>query len=1209
MAKTHKTNIDIRLTATDKASKEIDDITSSYEDLVDEIKTVADNNKDINNEGIEDLAKSADKSTKSVTKLSSAFKGFAGNVGNKLKGAFKGVASGIASIVGNFGNIWTVGNDIVTLFNSINASQNKIKTSLNLTNDEAHQMRNIVSDVWTEGFGDVEGVTNNLISLQKNIKGLSKSDLSYLTSSTTVLSDVFEADTERLTGATGALMNEFGISAKDTMDFIAAGFTKGLDSAGDFLDTVNEYSNIFDDAGFSASQFFATLEAGKKTGVLGTDKVADTVKEGYLRFMGGSDTYADALVEARLESEKGSRAYYNLGKSLNEATREMELAEAKSSEWEERLVSAKDKASELKSKLDEAQRTLKEMARPNLKGAEAYDKKLFDLDMRAKELKLAMLDIPKDSPAYEKLEKQLEGVNNQIEKVSLQRDLDLEPKFRALEKSVEDVEVNPEISFSEAQNNINQQKKVVHQLSGQYQEAAKDVKEASGQVEKWSEKHGKSAEEVEHLKEKLVTLRKPVFDMIEDVRSGEKTYAEVLPKIIKWIEGVEDPVTRAAIATEVFGTPIEDLGVDAGLAAIKTGLLSTSMEDLSGTMAETKDNATTPVTKMISVWRKFLLFTQDLINTLLKDILQPFGVKVAGLFTNLFDGIEKANVQGIVDNIKKSIDPVLDAILKFIPTIVKGIKKLISMAKEGLKYIGKQLPKVGDWLLNLKPFIDELITFIGNSASDIFNWLKKLTPYIDRFIKFIGKSVINIFNWLKELLPYFQKFFNLARENVLLVIKNLDGLGPALNNLFGKLKSYIPFILDALYNLMPYVQQGISAISRQIPKIIDWIAELLPSIKVGSKAIADATNEFGLLDRVLNATSAVINILINTWQILVQVGDAILNIFGFVIAVIANLRAVLSGTISPTEAFKNLGIQLGRIFDNVLEIFGLAATSLDDFLSGLGINNEVIASFGETLRNIDVSAFIEGINSAKGSMSGLKGAMDTVGSEEFKNALNSTSNALDKTSKFVTKVSGKFNNEGSTSVSNLTRGFNVLKGILNVVGNVFKMIWQVIDLVANIITVVISIIANLIAVFNGSISPMEAAKNVLNSIVAVFANLGNMVGLAIDSVWGLVDALGGVSPPEWLSNLGGVAANKLGFEGFAEGGNFTGNKPMVVGEEGPEVIMPKRGGTVIPTPSLAGMGGNTVNITIQGSADQATVTQIERAINRSLNNMVKKKVF
>lgn len=62
--------------------------------------------------------------------------------------------------------------------------------------------------------------------------------------------------------------------------------------------------------------------------------------------------------------------------------------------------------------------------------------------------------------------------------------------------------------------------------------------------------------------------------------------------------------------------------------------------------------------------------------------------------------------------------------------------------------------------------------------------------------------------------------------------------------------------------------------------------------------------------------------------------------------------------------------------------------------------------------------------------------------------------------------------------------------------------------------------------------------------------------------------------------------------GFAGGGSFSGNSPFMVGENGPEIIVPGGSGTVIPNGKL---GGDTYYIDAKG-ADQTAVDRLERVI-------------
>jgi hypothetical protein len=68
----------------------------------------------------------------------------------------------------------------------------------------------------------------------------------------------------------------------------------------------------------------------------------------------------------------------------------------------------------------------------------------------------------------------------------------------------------------------------------------------------------------------------------------------------------------------------------------------------------------------------------------------------------------------------------------------------------------------------------------------------------------------------------------------------------------------------------------------------------------------------------------------------------------------------------------------------------------------------------------------------------------------------------------------------------------------------------------------------------------------------------------------------------------------------AQGGRVTGGMPYLVGEQGPEVFMPGRGGNIVPNDRLGGGGTNiTINVTAGMGTNGAQVgEQIVNAIKR-----------
>lgn len=118
------------------------------------------------------------------------------------------------------------------------------------------------------------------------------------------ISKQFNLDAPELFSATKTLIDNFKISSQEALDLVAAGFEKGLDRSGDFLESINEYSTQFSSAKATASEFFSGMEKGLQGGALGTDKWADSFKEFRLKILDGKDATAEALAQIGLSQSQ-----------------------------------------------------------------------------------------------------------------------------------------------------------------------------------------------------------------------------------------------------------------------------------------------------------------------------------------------------------------------------------------------------------------------------------------------------------------------------------------------------------------------------------------------------------------------------------------------------------------------------------------------------------------------------------------------------------------------------------------------------------------------------------------------------------------------------------------------------------------------------------------------------------------------------------------
>jgi hypothetical protein len=90
-----------------------------------------------------------------------------------------------------------------------------------------------------------------------------------------------------------------------------------------------------------------------------------------------------------------------------------------------------------------------------------------------------------------------------------------------------------------------------------------------------------------------------------------------------------------------------------------------------------------------------------------------------------------------------------------------------------------------------------------------------------------------------------------------------------------------------------------------------------------------------------------------------------------------------------------------------------------------------------------------------------------------------------------------------------------------------------------------------------------------------------------------------------------TAANVVAnIAGRAEGGPVSAGTPYVVGERGPELIIPSRNGIVVPNNQI-NRGSYTLNapITIYGNADGGVLDQFESRLQSSLNRLVQQGRF
>ena len=187
------------------------------------------------------------------------------------------------------------------------AAQNvsEFESKLGASREEAERLgevaKQVFGDNWTGSLAEAgEAVAN----VRREVKGLTDEELRQVTGATVAIAETFDEEQGRVAAAVQSVMDATGMSAQQATDFITAGFQKGLNSSGDFLDTLTEYAPQFEKAKIGGGELFSLLETGAAKGALGTDKIADAFKEFGLTIVDVSDGSKDVYAELGLNQEK-----------------------------------------------------------------------------------------------------------------------------------------------------------------------------------------------------------------------------------------------------------------------------------------------------------------------------------------------------------------------------------------------------------------------------------------------------------------------------------------------------------------------------------------------------------------------------------------------------------------------------------------------------------------------------------------------------------------------------------------------------------------------------------------------------------------------------------------------------------------------------------------------------------------------------------------
>lgn len=165
----------------------------------------------------------------------------------------------------------------------------KLQAKTGASAAEMEGFEDVMYEVYNANYGENLGAVSDALStVIQMTDDLDNKTLANVTKSAITLEDVFGYDTTESMRAVNSLMDQFGITSDQAFNLVVQGAQEGLDQNGDLLDTINEYSVQFKNAGYSADDMFNMLANGVKAGTWSVDKLGDAVKEYNIRWNDGT---------------------------------------------------------------------------------------------------------------------------------------------------------------------------------------------------------------------------------------------------------------------------------------------------------------------------------------------------------------------------------------------------------------------------------------------------------------------------------------------------------------------------------------------------------------------------------------------------------------------------------------------------------------------------------------------------------------------------------------------------------------------------------------------------------------------------------------------------------------------------------------------------------------------------------------------------------
>jgi len=228
---------------------------------------------------------------------------FVGEFGSKLQGlAGKGgpIAAALVGVAGLGLAAGALMADAISDGMDRERSIDLTQARLGVDEETAHMIGTAAGDAYAAGWG--ESIDANMDTIRQAIHGgilngeETAGEMQPVVSQLTAVTELLGTDMPRTIGAVRMLMlNGLAPDATAAMDLVVRAYQRGADVGDDLLDVIREYSNGWENAGFSAEFAMGLIGQALENGVDWADRPADALREFGRRMTEEGDTIKTSI--------------------------------------------------------------------------------------------------------------------------------------------------------------------------------------------------------------------------------------------------------------------------------------------------------------------------------------------------------------------------------------------------------------------------------------------------------------------------------------------------------------------------------------------------------------------------------------------------------------------------------------------------------------------------------------------------------------------------------------------------------------------------------------------------------------------------------------------------------------------------------------------------------------------------------------------------